>query len=235
MSHVSLPMFDAPALRPQWQEFWALIRAHLPKEIDAPDQLIWPGDTEYLRAGDVLLSQTCSFPYRAGLHHHLQVIGAFDFGLPGCVPGYYNSVLITRPGVAAECLENLTPTINSYDSQSGHAALVAAVGSLKTPPVVTGSHAASIKAVLGGQADLAAIDAQSFAFACDLEPALSESLQVVQRTPPTPGLPLVTSHAQMVPVLRQALDAAISDMPAPLRKSLHVQGLVRFKPLDFLS
>ena len=58
----TLPMYDRPETRAANDRFWDLIRSHLD---EAPEELS-RDDFHWLHP-DLLLSQTCSLPYRTAL------------------------------------------------------------------------------------------------------------------------------------------------------------------------
>lgn len=228
----SLPMYAPPPLRPAWQALWSALLADLRTVLPGlPERLDWPSDlTAHWRAGDLGLSQTCAMPYRQGLFRQTEVLGAFDLALPSCPPGDYNSVLIVQAGDRRAALAEFAgavPAVNDLASQSGTAALFAAAGSAGIAlgaPLVTGSHAASIRAVASGRADLAAIDAQSWRIALRL--GETGDVREIARTPPTPGLPLICRRGAPAPALRAALAEAIADLPDHIAAPLDIGGFV---------
>ncbi|MFN7224061.1 MAG: hypothetical protein ACK4MS_08580, partial [Paracoccaceae bacterium] len=95
----SLGMYDRPETSAANDALWALIRDALrDRGRDAPQALTrgeaacWPA----WQAPDLVLSQTCGLPFRSRLHDHVTLIGTPDYGVEGCAPGYYRSVLIAR-------------------------------------------------------------------------------------------------------------------------------------------
>ena len=92
----SLPMYDRPELRAETDRYWTLIQEELAaRGVDAPEALLRDGALmPQWESPDLILSQTCGFPYRARLHGRVALVGTPDFGNEGCAPGYYRSVLI---------------------------------------------------------------------------------------------------------------------------------------------
>ena len=120
----SLPMYDRPETATANDRFWAAIRSALGFGPETLDRAI--GLWEAWEHPELLLSQTCGLPYRAHLHGKVSLVGSPDYDLPGCPPGYYNSVLITRtdqPGDFAD-LAPRRVAINQSHSQSGCASLL---------------------------------------------------------------------------------------------------------------
>lgn len=113
----------------------------------------------------VIGPDTCSYPYRVRLHSKVSLVGTPDYGVPGCPPGYYNSVIVIRAGDGRTSLAAFARGRLAYNealSQSGWSAPhahMASEGLACQNRLETGSHQASAKAVHEGRADLAAIDA----------------------------------------------------------------------------
>lgn len=239
---VALPMYDWPEVRPFTEKYWSLIRHHLRAAgFEVPEDLTEPEDYfAHWRDPDLLLSQTCGLPFSAKLSGHVSLIGPVDHGLTGCAPGEYQSHVIIRADEDATSVEDLRGRrfgFNSRDSQSGHAAFVAAFGSpdaLFGEMVETGGHRASVLAVAEGRADAAAIDAVGWQLAMAHEPA-AKGLPILASTPPTPALPYISAKRPEAEVekIRAALDAAIADLGAEAQKALHIFGLQRRTEADY--
>ena len=232
--HASLPMYALPALAPAHQRLWAAIRIHLAQAgIPSPEHLNQEGaGLRFWRAPDLLFSQTCGLPYRAHLHTQVNLIGTPDYGLPGTPPGYYHSVLIknrkdTRTELAA--FGAATVAINDPGSQSGFAALVEAsqIASVTFGEIrVTGAHAASVRAIAEGTADLAAIDAVTWQLLCTHH-RVDDQVTAFAITRPTPGLPFICARQFDPDVLFDAVAAAIEGLEPNDRAALMLKGLVR--------
>ena len=234
----SLPMYLTPLTAAAYDRLWQAIRNHLTEAgIAAPARLMdnIPDHMAHWSAPDLLLSQTCGLPYRALLKDRVTLVGVPDFGLPDCPPGYYNSVLITRaddPVAELSALADRRFAYNEALSQSGWASVALSVPDiLGGPKMMTGSHRASARAVRDGQADFAAIDAQTWRQMGDL--GETDGLRVLHRTAPMPGLPLITRQAVLVPALQAAVDHGISTLGAEDRDALGLRGLIRLSPAAY--
>lgn len=124
----SLGMYELSGMAGANDRLWALIRDGLrARGIAAPDGLT-RGEVAYWDAWqspDLVLSQTCGFPYRARLHDKVTLIGTPDYGLPGCPPGHYCSVFVARKDDPRVTLDQFDGTALAYNeplSQSGWAA-----------------------------------------------------------------------------------------------------------------
>lgn len=237
----SLPMYDRPETRPAWNRFWELVVSHAAtRDISLPP-LTWDcGDAAHWLDPALAFSQTCSLPYRTRLHGSVACIGAFDFGLPGCPPGYYNSIIVMREDDTRQSHHlwpELTLAYNAPDSQSGWAAAffhAKQIGTRFEKGLETGAHKASAQAVAEGRADIAAIDAQTYRLFRRFEPFM-KSLKEVEQTEPTPGLPLITSRKNDVAALRETMDQAIGALSETDRAALDLKGVVEIPSETYLA
>ena len=230
----SLPMYDRPETAPATDRFWQLVRAELSRRgIDAPEALDRsPNIAATWSRIDLLLSHTCSLPFRLGLAGSARIVGTPDIGLDGCPRGHYCSVLIARNGDARERPVEFDGAVLAYNdaaSQSGWAAPMAE--SAKHGITFrgfrrTGSHDGSAIAVADGLADIAAIDAHSWRLICRFCTS-ADRLRVVGRTECTPGLPLITAQVNLVEHLFASVRAAVDQIDPPDLELLPFRGLVR--------
>jgi len=256
-----LPMYEREETQGAHDRFWALIRRALP---GAPDALTRGGDLwSFWRSADLLLGQTCGLPYRADLHRRVFLVGTPDYGLPGCPAGHYRSVLVCRADMApchdvTDLLQQRI-AVNDAMSQSGWAVLtdIAKARGLAIAPdaretltgghgqgraehgklgpvLFTGSHRASARAVQQGQADIAALDAVTWAL-IKRHDRFATGLRVLHQSDPTPGLPLITARHDLVPQLRKAVGAAISALSPQDRSALMIEALVDIPRHAYLS
>lgn len=225
----ALPMYDRPELRAETDALWAAIRDALrARDIDAPDSLTRDRDLwEVWQSPDLILAQTCGLPFRARLHSRVTLVATPDYGLPDCPPGHYRSVILARD---AALPNRPRVALNDPLSQSGWAALHgwATARALSLGPVtLTGSHAASARAIADGIADLAAIDAQTWRQLIRFDHA--DPRLEIARTPATPGLPLITARGRDPAPIRAALPDALATLPATIAAALDLHG---FTPID---
>jgi len=245
----SLPMYDLAQLRGAWDRLWAIARDELRRrgiDADADLQRSEPYAKHWLDSA-LLLGQTCGWPFVSQLGDAVVPLARFDFGLGTKAPGDYLSWFIAPddstgtnlPGPAERIADPaIRIAVNAFDSQSGFRVLGDCLGSPMTLSrnriVEAGSHLGSIRAVAGGQAQLAAVDAATWQFALDHEPA-AQKVRVIGRSRDVPGLPLITSRAnrQYAPLLREALGAAIAVLTPADRRQLHLRGLVAAAAGDY--
>ena len=239
----SLGMYDLPPMMAANDALWSLIRDRArARGLAAPDALTradgayWPA----WQSPDLLLSQTCGLPFRAKLHAHVTLIGTPDYGVEGCPPGHYRSVLIARkddPRATEADFATARLAINEPLSQSGWAAVCQHFHDLGfdlTPSILTGGHRASAVAVADGQADFAAIDAVTWALLAR-HTDITRSLRVFGQTAPTPGLPLITAQTAQAGALFDCVAEAISALSDDQRHTLCLHGLVRIPVQAYLA
>lgn len=185
--------------------FWAGLREHMRDAglIDVPDALCHPVDLPaHWRRPDLLLSQTCGFPMMTSLAGQVRYVATPRYRAFGCDGPFYSSAVVVRAGDHAESLADLAGrrvAFNAPDSQSGTNALRAMIAPLASgrsffaEAIETGAHRASVAAVCAGRADVAAIDAVTWALLGRDQRDEVEGLRVLAFTCKAPGLPLVTA------------------------------------------
>ncbi|MEB6409389.1 MULTISPECIES: phosphate/phosphite/phosphonate ABC transporter substrate-binding protein [Enterobacter] len=183
----------------------------------------WPESDllTHWRQPALVLSQTCGYPLVTQLPD-VQVVGCFHYVAPGCEGIQYRSFLVVREEdrhLTLADFRGCRAVCNSPDSQSGYNALRKIVAPLVSnspffaQTSFSGSHRQSLIDVKRGAGDIAAIDCVTWALLQRHEPERLTGLAVIDHTPLTPGLPLITSpHAspETLNALRDALRALVS-------------------------
>jgi len=238
VSLASLPMYDRPETRGALDRLWQGVRARLG---EGPAHLTREGDPwDHWRAPDLVLSQTCGYPFRARLHDRVTLVGAADHRLEGCPPGHYRSALVARANDPRERPADFAGARLAYNealSQSGWAAaqnLARAQGFAFGPALRTGAHANSARAVAEGRADIAALDAVTWRLIARHDP-MAGALRVVGHTPPTPALPFITASGRDPGLIFDALSGAIAALAPADREELSLFGLVRVSAAAYLA
>lgn len=224
----SLPMYDRVELREATDVLWVAIRdAIRSRGIDAPEALDRAREAASVWTDPALvLSQTCGMPWRLGLRKKAQLVGTPDYGVTGCPPGYYCSVIVVRaddPRSSDAAFRDGICAYNARDSQSGFAVWE---GAPFREWLCTGAHVDSIKAVANGSADIAAIDAVTWRLTKRHDPE-AKALRVLRETKPTPGLPFITSLNQDAALLAEAVSDAVENLAEPVRDALTLRGFVQ--------
>ena len=227
-------MYAFAGLKDGNAQFWSSIREGLPaeKQHQAPMQLCAQQTITPKLAGQVLFAQTCGLPYRMGLHQDYQLLATPDYGLPDAPAGYYYSHIIAHrddPRNRVDDFIGSSWAVNSYQSQSGFAALVNQwPDQEQVTPLISGSHANSLRAVANRQVECAAIDAVSLRFLKQFDNS-THKIKIIANTTPTPGLPFITGVSDMADDLRHALQCAIPFAP------LGIKSLVDIDHSTYLS
>lgn len=239
----SLAMYDFGPAEAANDRLWALIRDGLrARGLSAPDGLT-RGEAAYWdswTSPDLILSQTCGYPFRARLHDRVTYVGTPDYAVEGAPPGFYRSVFVARaddPRRTLAAFDGAGFAYNEALSQSGWAApqVHAAQAGLRLPPVVqTGGHRLSAQAVAEGRADIASLDAVTHALMQGVDP-VAPRLRAVEVTAPTPGLPLITAQGRDPEPIFEAVAEAIAALSPDDRATLRLKGLVRIPTAQYLS
>lgn len=227
----SLPMYSTPQNAEAEARFWADIRDNLRHAgIPAPDRLDKDIDdllTHWL-SPDLVISQTCGLPYRTKLRKHVSIIGTPDYCVAGCPPGYYRSVIVARAADERDSIDAFRKAcfaMNDPLSQSGWAAIAFDMPWIvQNPTLVTGSHRASMQAVMKGNADFASIDAVTFRSFAGSEDATG--LRVIYQTKPSPGLPLITAKSQDADVILDCVQQALAALSPADRDMLGFKSII---------
>ena len=238
---VSLPMYPFPELRADWDALWSAVHRRRP---GSRATLAWTDDVHTLWSSpDLGLSQTCGWPLVTDLAGTVRAIGAFDPMIEDASGGHYRSVIVARRAAPLADLAGRVAAVNAADSLSGWISLLAAFHSAGVPwhgsVITTGAHVRSIASVRDGTADLASIDAVTFALFGDLHPEDVRDLTVVGRGPLVPCLPLIvpgTATHDDVEAWRTAFAGACND-PATegTRRRLRIRGFSAVDDRDYAS
>ncbi len=229
----SLPMYARTANRAAHDRLWTLIRDGLRDHgIAAPDAL--DHDIDHIDGWarhDLVLGQMCNLPYRARFKDHVTLIGASDYGLADCPPGHYRSAFVARADNPAQTPTDMADARLAYNdalSQSGYGApqlWAAARGFRFKPHVETGSHHASIGAVAQGDADIAAIDGQTWRMET-ADNQLTARLKIIGYTDTSPGQSFVTRRGADPQPYFDAITQAIADLQPADAQILGLKAIV---------
>ncbi|TCP35076.1 PhnD/SsuA/transferrin family substrate-binding protein [Sphingomonas sp. BK235] len=236
----SLAMYDHPAQRWANDVMWRAIAERLdargiaaPRALERrPVELAW-------RDPGLLLAQCCGYPLVADPALALRVIARPSYDVSDCAPGQHLSRLIVRadePATRLDAFRGRIAAINAPLSNTGvnlfrdAVAGVAAGECFFAAVVTTGSHRQSALAVRAGAADIAAIDAVTYAALARYEPEVLRGVRQLGVTRASPALPFVTARATpaaTVLALRAALAEVIADPAlAPARAALFLRDIV---------
>jgi len=237
-----LPMYDVAGTRPAATALWGALRDALRAEgVPVPEAIDRsPARMDGWTRSDLVLGQTCGLPYISELADRVTLLGALDYAVDGCPPGFYRSALVVRaddPRADVADFFGAAFALNGVESQSGygaalsHVAPFAQAGRFFGRAVKTPSHAASMAAVAAGAADMAAIDAVTWRMSLGREPA-TDGLRALAFTAPTPGLPFIARPGAPLEASRRAVERATANLP-PAAAPFGIAGFVRFERADY--
>ncbi|MGI9351241.1 MAG: phosphate/phosphite/phosphonate ABC transporter substrate-binding protein [Rhizobiaceae bacterium] len=246
----TLSMYDWPETQITLDGFWEQISNNLKKSgIEAPSNLTRDEEVTPLWTDkNLLVGQTCGWPYANRLRGKVVPFARFDYGLKDCPPGYYNSVYIGRSPEDRKYLQNRYSllsvgkiAINGDDSQSGFHVFREITGEDSPLAIsaekreITGSHRNSVKSVAEGNAQIAAIDAVAFELSKRYDPELASRVVVIGNSVPKPGLPLITSltNNARTKTIYEAIDSAITTLSDAERDTLLIAGLAPASDPDY--
>ncbi len=235
----ALAMYDWPEVSAANDALWAFLHHYLAgRGIDAPGSLLH--DRPYhepWRSPDLLLAQTCGYPYATELRTHVQLVATPAYAAEGCQGTDYCSLIIAGRASGIQSLAGIgaaTAAVNSAHSHSGYWAFRAAIARDPAAPpprraVLSGGHRQSLALVADGTAGLASIDAVCWALALRHQPDAAAEVRIIARSPMAPGLPLICAASisrRTVGALRDGLQAMMRDPAlAPARDRLLLSGL----------
>lgn len=252
MRLASIAMYVAPPpVLEATRDLWTFLQAYLQTAglPDAPLQLDQSvaHDAAWVRP-DLLLAQTCGYPYVTRLRGRVRLVATPVYDLPGCDGPLMRSFIVVHQASAWGSLKDLRGSraaINSPDSNSGSNLFRAEIapfaenGRFFSEVIETGGHGASMDAVSNGQADVAAIDCVTYGLIKRFDPQRVSNLRILAQTKPGPGLPFVTAAAttdRELGLLREALLAAIAEPSlASARDTLSLSGFVQLADADYES
>ncbi|TFW15688.1 phosphate/phosphite/phosphonate ABC transporter substrate-binding protein [Duganella callida] len=232
---ISLPMYNvSPRVQREYEAFAACLLRDAGIDaalVPAPDLFT------FWRQPDMLLSQTCGYPYMKALRDSATLLATPCFDFPGCDGADYSSVIVAREGSGIGALADArggTAAANEPHSNSGMNALRHAVAPLARAGRFfgevkwSGSHAASLRMVQAGEADIAAIDCVTFAYLTVQRPETVRGIRVLRHSASSPGLPLITGRAVPPPVHARLLHALLAPGPE-LRAHMRILHIKAFR------
>jgi ABC-type phosphate/phosphonate transport system substrate-binding protein len=205
-----------------------------------PDAELPASLLEFWQRPDLLLSQTCGYPWLHALRDQAPLVATPCFDLPGCNGSDYSSVLVVRGDSGIRQLSDARGRVavaSERHSNSGMNALRHAVAPLARDGRFfgavkwSGSHAASLRMVRKGTADVAAIDCVTYACLRQDKPASVEGLISLGFTASSPGLPIIAGKTVPDVVVRR-LRNALLEPEAPLQKAMTALRILRFMRCD---
>jgi ABC-type phosphate/phosphonate transport system substrate-binding protein len=184
---------------------------------------------------ELLLAQTCGFPWASSLQGKVKLVASPQYTLPGCDGATHCSFILVPESSPARSLADLRQkraAINSQDSNSGmnlfrHAiAPLSQQGGFFSSVVESGGHIRSMEMLQQGLADAAAVDAVTYGYLQRDAPERIAGVRILAKTVKSPTLPLITAATRSdeeVNLLRQILSNVVVDRP-DIARTLAIKG-----------
>ncbi|MCY4335403.1 MAG: PhnD/SsuA/transferrin family substrate-binding protein [Litoreibacter sp.] len=229
-------MYERPETADAIAQLWSNLQTHIGREAQFKSNT---HGLAHWRDPDLLISQTCGMPYRLHLHGQVHLVGT-PVSTLGDPRGYYHSVIIARQDDPRDSFAEFEGAVLAYNdaiSQSGWAApqnMARSQGFGFSNLLETGGHRASSQAVATGKAELAAIDAVTWSLITRFDP-WADRLKVIDRTPPTPALPFITSRIELAEPLYEAMATAIDELCQDNQALLCLKGITQIAAEDYLA
>jgi len=232
-------MYDWPEVRSATDAWWnGLAEAFRRQGItDVPVRLHrGEADSDCWKDPNLLLSQTCGYPYTHGGSDHLRLVATPCYGIQGCDGPHYRSFVLCHKDATQTDLagfRHARAVVNDHMSQSGYSALRAMIAPLSdgqrffSSVAQSGGHRFSMEMVGRGKADLCAIDSVCYALAGRYVPELLAPLRILASSPWAPGLPFVTA--------KQSSDDLIARLRSGVMQAMNDPALTDIRNALFLS
>lgn len=231
----ALPMYN---VSPRIQREYEALLAVLFDQLNVAAELLHPTELPaFWRRPDLLLAQTCGYPYMTQLRGEVTLVATPCFDFPGCGGSDYSSAIVVRGDGDIRTLADARGRIaaaNDVNSNSGMNLLRHAVAPLRHHQDErffggvkwSGSHAASLRMVRDGEADIAAIDCVTFGYIREEDPASLRRLEILQYSASAPGLPLIAGRAVPDELVRRLRGALLQPSPQLLERmrALHIRA-----------
>lgn len=246
-------MYDYPEIRRYTDAFWLAVAADLREAglSDVPEGLTRPTGSlvEHWLRPDLYMSHTCGYPLVRQLTPAQHLLGSFSVqaGDPER-PGWYRSVVVCRSSDARGdgglgAFGGATAAANDEGSLSGWVSLGWAMSQAGIRPgrvSFSGGHEFSVTMVGEGAADVACIDAHSFALLSAHRPHCIGGLRIIGYGPSIAVTPLFTAQPELVDALRAAVTAAVLRLSDEARAALMITGFVphgreAFEPVQAMA
>ena len=240
----SLPMYDWPELQKSNDALWERLAAALVESgIDAPPTLTRSdGDESHWLSPQLLLGQTCGYPFATLLKDKVKYVTTPTHRVTGCRDGFYSSAYVVHKDsdLNRDNLKGAGIAFTSTMSWSGYRTIIRDFGPLEDyfgTMVKSGGHRQSARLVAAGTVQVTALDAVCWHFLQQFEPRCAQSLKVIAWSSLQPALPLITSpktSPKNVVTLRSVIERVLEDPKNnDLCEILALKGCKTLVPSDY--
>ena len=231
-------------LQRAWDTIFDGLYQHLPAPYNRKYKILFEDQPGSLRQPDVLIGQTCGYPYVMQWQPTHELVTVPAFNIAGCEGIQYSSWFICRKNSLFQSLSDFKSSVavlNSHDSNSGMNVLRSAIskiadgGSFFERVLVSDSHLASIDYVVNGKADLASIDAVTWHFAIQEGLFNPDSIRIIGQSQKTAGLPFIIKRSIDLDseLIRSALNISLQNCPIEIRDFIRIDSFEKVSPEDY--
>ena len=240
------PLVFANFLAPNMTSVYAGVAARVGQALEVPAQLIEGSSFEQLRDGSVGVAFLCGLPYvrlcaeRPGMLEPLAA-PVLDEARYQDRPVYFSDVIVRRdsPFRSFDDLRGHSWAYNEAGSFSGcllvrhHLLQMGETESFFGRVIFTGRHQESIRKVVEGAVDAAAIDSHVLGVERLRNPELASQIRVIASFGPS-TVPLVVATADVPAPVQARIGAALCELGSDREsRNLLASGLIRrFTPID---
>ena len=223
----SFPMYDFEEVHVAHDVLWTSVVRRLERAgVEGVPAALkrGPGVHELWADPGLLLSQCCGADLVGRFAGELALVATPRYSAPGCDGCHYSSVVLVAadyPATEISDLRDAVCVVNGYESHSGTNALrellapFSRQGRFFSRVVTSGSHAASIAALTGGDADVASIDCVTYALVDRHRPSCLEGSRRLCYTARAPGIPFVTRAGSSDDLIRNLQRALLEAFEEP--------------------
>ncbi|WP_338473477.1 PhnD/SsuA/transferrin family substrate-binding protein [Pseudomonas sp. MS646] len=217
-----LSMYLAPARVVQAQEAWLQRVLELLGERREQKRIVDPA-SQWL-APDLLLSQTCGYPFITSLRANVRLVGRPSYALAHSSGGDHCSLLLCRADSTVTDLVGFQGShglINAQDSNSGMNLLRHTLAGISdhgffSKMTLTGSHRESMRRLKDHDGDLASVDSVTYDYLARDNSDEINGLKILAQSVRSPCLPYITSirrTATDADSIRAAMNEALKQLP----------------------
>ena len=193
---------------------------------------------------DLLIGHTCGYPYIMKWRETHVAVATPTFDLPGCRGHEYSSWFVCRADDERDELHRFAganAALNHTDSNSGMNVFRDAIKDIAGGKpffdnvLVSGSHLDSMRMVIRGEADIAAIDSVTYHHALSAESSLAQGLRIFGQSRLTPGLPFIQWRSSKISpsAITDALNHSLRSADEDVRQTIGLTGFKLVSDSDY--
>ena len=231
-------------LKQAWNAIFDGFYQHLPAPYNQKYQIIFEDQPGMFNNPDLLMGQTCGYPYVMTWQPSHELVAVPSFNVPGCDGVQYSSWFICNNDSSFQSLSDLKSTvavINNRDSNSGMNVLrseiskIAQGKSFFSAVLESGSHLTSIDYVVNGKADIASIDAVTWHFVIQEGLVDPDKIRIIGQSQKTAGLPFIIDRSiDLDPeLIRCALNLSLQNCQTDIKDFIKIDRFEKASSKDY--